>query len=242
MMEFISYIPIGTTVLSIIFFWIILQHYLKKPGRSYLLWWTIGIFCYGLGTLTESWVSLFGWSESVFKSWYIAGALLGGAPLAQGSVHLLLKPATANRLSWLLVTVILLTSMFVIFSPVDASLAEANRLTGSVLEWQWIRAITPFINLYAFIFLVGGAIYSAVTYARKSGSKSRMVGNILIAAGGLLPGIGGSFSKFGYTEVLYVTEFIGLCLIFYGYWVIRQDSSSTVHENQLPLTDPGLSA
>lgn len=235
MIELIACIPVFTTVLSLVFFWIILAHYREKPSRIYLLWWTIGVFCYGMGTFTESWVSLFGWSESVFKSWYITGALLGGAPLAQGSVHLLLKNRTAKMLSIVLVAAILFASIVVILSPIDASLSETHRLSGEVLGWQWIRIITPFINIYAFIFLVGGAVYSAIKYSRQKGSKARMVGNVAIAVGGLLPGIGGSFTKFGYTEVLYVTEFIGLCFIFYGYWVIRQDRASTVHKNQLVL-------
>ncbi|MGE5692910.1 MAG: hypothetical protein ACM3YF_03925, partial [Candidatus Zixiibacteriota bacterium] len=38
-----------------------------------------------------------------------------------------------------------------------------------------------------------------------------------IAVGAILPGIGGSFSRMGHTEVLYVTEFIGLLLIYRGY-------------------------
>jgi len=45
---------------------------------------------YGVGTLTESITTLFGWSEWVFRAWYISGALLGGAPLAQGTVYLLM--------------------------------------------------------------------------------------------------------------------------------------------------------
>lgn len=233
MIELISYIPIVTTILSVVFFIIIVKHYNEKRSRIYLLWWTIGVLCYGLGTLTESWVSLFGWSEQVFKAWYITGALLGGAPLAQGSVHLLMKPRIANILSVVLVVVIAIAAVAVILSPIDASLAETHRLSGEVLGWQWIRLMTPFINIYAFLFLVGGAVYSALKYARQKGSQARMIGNIAIAVGGLLPGIGGSFTKFGYTEVLYVTEFIGLCFIFYGYWVIRRDSTETIHDNQL---------
>jgi hypothetical protein len=44
-----------------------------------------------------------------------------------------------------------------------------------------------------------------------------VIGFVFIALGGLLPGIGGSFTRFGHVEVLYVTEFLGLCLIFAGY-------------------------
>ncbi len=45
-----------------------------------------------------------------------------------------------------------------------------------------------------------------------------LFGNVYIAVGALLPGIGGTFTRFGYTEVLYVTELIGLVCIFIGYY------------------------
>ena len=44
-----------------------------------------------------------------------------------------------------------------------------------------------------------------------------MIGNWLIAVGALLPGIGGTFTRFGHVEVLYVTEFIGIITIWVGY-------------------------
>jgi hypothetical protein len=40
---------------------------------------------------------------------------------------------------------------------------------------------------------------------------------VYVAVGAILPGIGGTFTRFGYTEVLYVTELLGLLLIFAGY-------------------------
>jgi len=38
----------------------------------------------GVGTITESLTTVFGWNEWVFRAWYITGALCGGAPLAPG--------------------------------------------------------------------------------------------------------------------------------------------------------------
>ncbi len=35
--------------------------------------------------------------------------------------------------------------------------------------------------------------------------------------GAILPGIGGAATRMGYTEVLYVGEFVGLLLIWAGY-------------------------
>ena len=56
------------------------------------------------------------------------------------------------------------------------------------MEWSWVRLFSPFINIYAFIFLVGGAAWSAVRYARHRENDGRRVwGNVLIAVGALLP-------------------------------------------------------
>jgi hypothetical protein len=105
----------------------------------------------------------------------------------------------------------------VLRSPIDPSLVEPYRLSGKVLVWQWVRAFTPFINIYAFIVLVGGAALSAWRYWRRPGMERRALGNIWIAVGGLLPGIGGTFTRYGMVEVLYVTELIGLICIYIGY-------------------------
>lgn len=196
-----------------------------------MLWWMIGVLTYVAGTITESVNVLAGFSVANFKLWYITGALLGGAPLAQGTVYLLCKRRTANILTIILVTVIISASVLVILSPINSELIT-GRLSGKLLGWKFIRFITPFINLYAFIFLVGGAIYSAVKYAKNPQFRKRFTGNLLIAIGGLLPGIGGSFTKFGYVEVLFVTELIGLVFIYLGYKVIRNDRVDSLHTNQ----------
>ena len=55
-----------------------------------------------------------------------------------------------------------------------------------------------------------------------------------------MPGIGGSFTRFGMVEVLYVTEFIGLSLILAGYLVIKRDRSAafTRHRPSRYLSTP----
>ncbi len=228
----IRFIPILTTLFSIYFFIEIYKHWRKKKEALYLLWWCIGIVSYGMGTLVESIVGIFGWSLVVFKMWYIFGALLGGAILAQGTIYLLIKRKTADTLTIILISVIVIASVLVILSPIDYSKVEVHRLTGKVLKWQYVRLITPFINLYGFVFLVGGAIYSAIKYFISKKDRNRMWGNIFIAIGATLPGIGGSYTKFGYTEVLYVTEFIGLIFIYIGYERMKSHKTVSIHNNQ----------
>lgn len=225
-----EYIPILTTLFSIYFFKEIFHHY-KLKQKNYLLWWSIGVLTFGLGTLAESINVLLGWSEINLKYWYIVGALLGGFPLAQGSVYLLMKNRFAKTTSILFVLLIIVASVFVILTPVDLPNPFNGKLTGEVFRWDWVRYFSPFINLYAFIFLVGGAIYSAIKYYKQGIKEAPFKGNIFIAIGGLLPGIGGSFTRAGYVEVLYITEFIGLLFIYYGYKIIKENKSKIFDNN-----------
>lgn len=212
----VHYLPIATTVLALAFALLVWRRW-RERGGAHLLVWTIGILTYAAGTLTESLITLAGWSEPVFRSWYITGALLGGMPLAQGTVYLLLRRRTAHLLTAIIVPVVLVAATCVWLSPIDHGLVEAHRPSGRVFEWQWVRAFSPFINLYAVVFLIGGAILSAVRFRRDPAMRHRVVGNVYIAIGAILPGIGGTFTRFGIVEALYVTELVGLALIFVGY-------------------------
>lgn len=215
--QLVHYVPIATTVLAIPFALEIFARYRRNPDRMHLLWWALGIFTYGIGTLTESLTTLVGWREPVFRAWYISGALLGGAPLAQGTVYLLLSRRLAHWLTIGLLSFVTVAAIAVVLSPIDFARVEAHRLTGSVFEWTWVRAFSPFVNLYAVVFLIGGAILSAVRYSGDPATQHRVWANVLIAAGAILPGIGGAATRAGYTEVLYVTELVGLLLMWAGY-------------------------
>jgi len=216
-LQSVHYLPLGTTGLAIVFFIILLHRYLSRGQSLHLMWWTIGVFCYGLGTALESAITLNGNTIALTKAWYVAGALLGGYPLAQGTVYLLLNRKTAHRLTLITLPFILIISILVILSPVNHEAFLPHKPGGAVIAWTWLRLMTPIINLYAVIFLIGGAIWSAVRYSKMGDSGHRALGNTLIAIGAILPGIGGGMAKAGMVEALYVGEFVGLLFIWAGY-------------------------
>jgi hypothetical protein len=213
----VHYLPIATTILCAIFAPIVFGRWKERRPAPHLFWWSLGIAVYGLGTLTESLTTLLGWNEWIFRSWYISGALLGGAPLAQGTVYLMFSRKTANRMALAVGALVLVAATVVLLAPIDYSLVEMHRLTGSVMTWRQARLFSPFINTYAAIFLIGGAVVSAWRYRRDPAARHRFVGNCFIAFGALLPGIGGTATRMGYTEVLYVMELVGIVLIWIGY-------------------------
>jgi hypothetical protein len=223
----VEYIPILTTIFSVYFSAVMWRHYVTRR-KAYVLWWFIGILTFAIGTFTESLHALIGWNDTIVRIWYISGALLGGYPLAQGTVYLLMnrKFADVSAIFW--TTLIITAAICVWLSPILIPDSFQYKLTGRVFAWPWVRLFSPFINLYSLLFLVGGAIYSAMQYFRKDPHGARFRGNILIAVGGLLPGIGGTFTRMGYVNVLFVTELIGLVLIYLGYRMIRRDNPEQV--------------
>ncbi len=203
---FVHYLPIMTTIISAVFSLLIFKRY-RKLGGTHLLFWGWGVLVFGMGTFAESWITLLGWNVSIFRFWYIVGALMGGAPLAQGTVWLLLQPKTAKRLTIALILFVVISSIFVLMSPIEMDKVDFNLPSGKVFTWQWVRGFSPFLNSYAVIFLIGGAIISALRYRKQINDKSldtqiahdRFIGNVFIAIGAILPGIGGASSRAGYT-------------------------------------------
>lgn len=212
----VHYLPIATTLLAAAFLVVLVRRHHERGG-THLLWWSIGVFTYGLGTALESAITLCGNSAWLNKAWYAAGAVLGGYPLAQGTIFLLLQRRTARALTWVSLPLVAVTAALVLLSPVRVEELQPHRPGGAALEWSWLRLMTPLINSYAAIFLIGGAALSAWRYARRDASRARAVGNALIATGALLPGIGGGMAKAGVVEGLYVGELVGLVLIWLGY-------------------------
>ena len=116
-----------------------------------------------------------------------------------------------------LIAYVVVAGMFVLLSPIENPEGSNAGLSGEVLGWTWVRAFSPLANTYAVIFLIGGAMFSARRWRKRGDASNRVIGNALIATGAMLPGIGGSFTRAGYTEVLYVTELLGVSLIYVGY-------------------------
>ena len=220
----VHYFPIATSIVAIAFSTMLFRKYVAHRS-PHLFWWAFGVACYGSGTVVESLITLSGNTVLLNKLWYVTGALLGGYPLAQGSVYLTHSKKFADRAAAITLPFVIIASILVFVSPVRMELLQVTRPTGAILGWSWIRLCTPFINLYATFFLVGGAGYSAWKYFRKQHDGYRAAGNALIAVGALMPGIGGSMAKAGYVEVLYVLEFVGLVLIWAGDRVCSASSS-----------------
>jgi hypothetical protein len=238
-------LPFTSAIISFVFGFLLFRRYLVRRG-SHLLLWGIGMVFYGLGGFCEGYHGAFGWNPLVFRLWYLAGAILVAAWLGQGTVYLLAKRRWANALMVLLALGSLYAAIRVFAAELDPGLMTTSVHTGSELSGHAIvtpgvRTLTPIFNLYGTVTLVGGALYSAWIFWRKRVLLHRTIGNILIAAGAILPAFGGAFSRMGLPGALYVSELLGAILLFTGFLRAITLMVRDQARQEVPL-EPGFAA
>jgi len=217
------YIPILSTIITFFFAVAVFSRFRVRHG-AHLLLWSIGLVLYGIGTLTEV-IMLFTFNAIALKLWYLSGAMLTAAWLGQGTINLLVRRrGIAPTLNIILIIVSLLAAVLVLAAPISPAAGNYNPAQPLSAQYKDILTrsgivvlLTILLNTYGTLTLVGGAIYSAYIFWRKKVLFNRMVGNILIAVGAILPAIGGSFIQMGLPDFLYLSEFLGAILMYNGF-------------------------
>ena len=234
------YLPFLSTLVTLAFAVAVFIRFLRRRG-PHLLMWTIGLLFYGIGTLAEV-LMAFSFSGLVLKLWYLGGAMLTAAWLGQGSVHLLVrKGGVAWTLTGILAAVSLLAATLVLSAPLTPAASSYNVTQAISSQYKDILtrggltvALTIILNIYGTLTLVGGAIYSAIIFFRKRVLVNRMIGNVLIAVGALAPAMAGSFVKLGLVDGLYLSELVGVVLMYIGF---IQATTVPVRETASAATD-----
>jgi len=214
-----TFIPLLSSIISLIFAITVLDQYFARR-KPYQLVWAIGLVMYFLSTGTEFWTGMWGLNEVVYRIWYLIGAIFVAAYLGMGTIYLLVRRRTAH----IIMAILLLASIYAIFKvfTADIDLSTIDHLTGKAMPSE-IRRMTPIFNTFGTVALVGGALYSAWIFWRKRILPHRVVSNILIAVGAILPAFGGIHFRFvGTPELFYIFEFVGIVVIFAGFLRSRE--------------------
>ena len=211
-----NYVPLITSLVSLVFAVTVLDQFFARR-KPFQLLWAIGLFMYSLSAFTEFYWNQIGHVEFLYRVWYLLGAVLVAAYLGQGTIYLLARRPTANAIMAALGIVTLYAAVRVLTVSIDIS--GLTNLTGvGVLPSDIRFVITPVLNAFGTFALVGGALYSAFIFWRKRIFPNRVLSNILIATGALLPAIGGTNLSVGNSvHVFFILELIGVCIMFAGF-------------------------
>ncbi len=211
--------PLASSVISLIFALTVLDQFLARR-KPYQLVWAIGLFLYFISTASEFWVEFRGLNQINYRLWYLIGAIFVAAYLGMGTLYLLLPRRTAH----IIMAVLGIASVYAIFrvATADINLSAITSLSGKAMPTN-VRLLTPFFNTFGTIALVGGALYSAWVFRKRRIMPHRVLSNILIAVGAVLPASGGTLMRFGAPpNIFYLLELLGIIIIFLGFLRSRE--------------------
>lgn len=212
-------LPLLSAVISLVFAITVLDQFFARR-KTYQLIWAIGLFMYFISTGTEFWVGTWGLNEVIYRLWYLFGAICVAAYLGMGTLYLL----TPRRVGHTIMTILLVASFYATLRvfTVSINLSTLQHLSGIAMP-QEVRLMTPFFNTFGTVALLGGAIYSAWVFWRRKLMPHRVVSNILIAIGAILPAVGGTHMRLGGTlQLFYLLELLGIIIIFIGFLRSRE--------------------
>lgn len=209
-------LPLLSAIISFAFATMVLGQYLSRR-KAHQAVWAFGLFSYGIGALSEFLFGIGMQNLVIYGAWYIFGAFFVAAYLGMGTVYLMAPRRAAHVVMALLAALSLVAISLVLTASVDTSqLTASGTLTGKGMP-NYVRLLTPVFNVFGTVALAGGAALSAWIFWRRRIMPQRVVSNVLIAAGAMMPAIGGSLLRLGVPELFYLFEFLGVTVIFAGF-------------------------
>ncbi len=209
-------LPLLSTLVSFTFAAAVFSQYLSRR-KPHQLVWSFGLVSYGIGALAEFLVGIGLWNRLIYDAWYIFGAFFVAAYLGMGTVYLVAPRRVAHGVMVALGVLSLVAVLLVLTANVDLSqIVVPGRLTGKAMP-NYVRLLTPFFNVFGTVALVGGAGHSSWVFWRRRALPQRVISNLLIAVGALLPAVGSGLLRFDVPGLFYLFEFLGVTVIFLGF-------------------------
>lgn len=162
-------LPLASSALSLVFFVFLLDQW-RERRRPYQAIWAAGMLWYGLSAGTEFLGGALGWSEPLYRAWYLIGAIWVAGWLGLGTAFLLAR----TRFGYAFALSLALAGLFTFLSwrryeyPDSGVGPWLYPLVGLALaigiavmtyrrdpRWPWLAAVA----------IVGGTVLSAVLVA-----------------------------------------------------------------------------
>jgi hypothetical protein len=162
-------LPLGSSVLSFVFFAFLIDQW-RDRRRPYQLVWAIGMLWYALSAGTEFLGGAVGWSEPLYRAWYLIGAIWVAGWLGLGTALLLAR----TRFGYAFAASLVLAGLFTFLT--QAKYGYAGSGSAPVVYFSVALAIAFAIAVATFrgdarwaslaaAVVVGGTVVSAVMVA-----------------------------------------------------------------------------
>ncbi len=209
----------------------VLTHDARRRPRPDKVIWALAFLMFALAAGADAAGRSIAWTPWLARLYYSTGPALVVMFLAIGELYLLF-PRVMSKFG--AGATVLLTAFWVAMvtsAPIDHARLAAD-------GWEAIErgtamvVITVLINAIGTIIIVGGTGYSVWTFWRQGIMRNRMFGCALIALGTLAVGAGGTLTRLGHYEYLYIAMSVGVALIFAGVLETRRPDSVVAKPSQ----------
>jgi hypothetical protein len=137
-------LPLASSVVSFVFAAAVLAQW-RVRHRAFQLVWGIGLLWYGVSAGTEWAGSAFGWSEPLYRVWYLIGALFVAAYLGMGTVYLLSR----TRFGYFVAATIFAGGLFAVLSQLRLEREGRPADPSAVLAVIGFASIAALVTAYA---------------------------------------------------------------------------------------------
>lgn len=209
-------LPLVSALLSAALALVMLRR-LRRRVRPHEAAWSVAFVLFALAAGSQAVGDVRGWTPLLARLYYVTGATLVVGWLGLGTWLLLVhKPWQRNAGVWVMLLLSGYAIGLVSLASVDTGLL-ANAGWHALQKPAALTILTISINVAGTVLLVGGALYSAWVFWRRGIMRGRMIGCILLATGALLVAAGGSLTRLGHQQYLYMAMSAGIAVMFWGY-------------------------
>lgn len=212
-------LPLVATVVSWEFALALVRRW-RRSRRPYLRSWAISLLFFAAGSACLWYGTAFGWTEPVFRGYYICGALLSVPWLAMGELELLARPKVARVLLVFLVLFSVDAAIVVGASDFVHPLPEGGFTPphGSDHFGVLPRVLVVLSNAVGTFVVLGGTLWSGWR-ARGQGpaARSRFRGTLVIALGVAIAAAGGTLTFLSEEDSQAATLALGVTVMYAGF-------------------------
>ena len=209
----------------------------RRSRRPYLRSWALSLLFFAAGSGCLWYGTAFGWSEPVFRAYYICGALLSVPWLAMGEIELLARPTVARVLLAFLVLFSIDAAITVAASPfvADATISGYAAPHGSDVFGALPRVLVVVSNAVGTLVVVGGTLWSGWRSRRQGyAARARFRGTLVIALGVLVAATGGALTFLSEEDSQAATLAVGVTVMYAGF--VLASRRPAAHRDEPALT------
>ena len=207
-----SLLPVAASLVALLFCALLLRSFRRRPAGQKLLW-AAGFGLFAAATASEALAQRAGWTDGLFRVYYLCGGVLTVAFLGAGSAWLHLPRRGRDIVAGALLVAAVAATLTVATSPVHADVLAAtgsgrppanSAIGGGAAAWAAV------LNSLGTLLLVGGVLRSVVR-------RQRVRSSLWIGGGAIVLALSTSMSRTGNYSLIYLGELLGVAAMFYGF-------------------------